>query len=411
MRKKRIDKILCTILAMILGLSVSVFASDDELVISASDVSGNPGGSITVNVVLSSNGSQIFDIANASFSLVLPKNIVQVNEVKCDPDGVFDSINNLLEYGVLDLSNGIVTVVGSGQMTKSEVEALGIRYPVKIATISLSIKDSAPYGKYDLRFTASSVARTDKPNGGPKVHEPVAHQTQDGSITVSEKKTIGVVDTGGGKKYYEGEQQPGGEQPGGEQPGGEQPKGAEKFKDLAGFEWAYESIDELVKAGIISGTSETTYEPQRNITRAEFCKLIAMAFGFEASDASISFSDVNSDAWYYQVVTSAAKNGIVTGYEDGSFRPEAFITREEMAAMLVRAFKAAGVEVPEGEMTFADADEMGDWSVDLIASLAKMGIVSGRGDNRFVPRDNLTRAEAAKVIYSAYKIMQEKESE
>ena len=59
--------------------------------------------------------------------------------------------------------------------------------------------------------------------------------------------------------------------------------------------------------------------------------------------------------------------------------------------MLVRAFKAAGVEVPQGEMTFADADEMGDWSVDLIASLAKMGIVSGRGDNRFVPRDNLTK--------------------
>ena len=73
--------------------------------------------------------------------------------------------------------------------------------------------------------------------------------------------------------------------------------------------------------------------------------------------------------------------------------------------MLVRAFKAFGVAVPEGRMTFADADEMGDWSANEIASLVQIGIVNGKGDNKFAPKDNLTRAEAEKMSYGATIVM------
>ena len=180
----------------------------------------------------------------------------------------------------------------------------------------------------------------------------------------------------------------------------------DKFTDLDGFEWAADSINALAKAGIIKGAAEAEYRPQQNITRAEFCKLIGETFGFNEVDESAVFTDVSNDDWFYALVMATAKAGIVTGYPEGDFRPVAEISREEAAVILIRSLKAAEVEIPQGEMTFADADEIGDWSVASIASLVQMGMVNGKGDNKFAPKDNLTRAEAAKIIYSAYEVVQ-----
>lgn len=393
---KNIKPVLALLLTVVMLMpTFAAVSADGDIILSTTKTTIYKDGSeFNVSIGI----ENLTEICGISFMLVYDKSVFTVSDL------VVENIGELELEGVIVPNLGRVRITGNLNPLRNTV--ITDTNKLTIASMKFKLSSDAELKTYPLNYKDVVILKEQDGNTVPinVIEEP-------GSITVSEKKSTVVVDSGAGKKYYEGDKEPGEEQPGEEQPGGEQPKGAEKFKDLGGFEWAYESIDELVKAGIISGTSETTYEPQRSITRAEFCKLIAAAFGFEASDASISFSDVKSDAWYYLVVISAAKAGIVTGYEDGSFRPEASITREEMAAMLVRAFKAAGVEVPEGEMTFADADEMGDWSVDLIASLVKMGIVSGRGNNRFVPRDNLTRAESAKVIYSAYKIMQEKESE
>jgi len=184
-----------------------------------------------------------------------------------------------------------------------------------------------------------------------------------------------------------------------------QPTGADSFEDLEGYDWAKDSIDALVKKGIISGTSSNTFEPGRNITRAEFAKLIVTAFGIGEGDDSSDYSDVNSSDWYYQFVKAAAAANIVTGYEDGGFKPNNTITRQEMAAIIVRAFKAKGVELPAAEPAFADNDEIGDWAKEYVGVLTSLGIVQGRGENKFAPTESLTRAEAAKVIHMAIMLL------
>ena len=320
--------------------------------------------------------------------------------------------NTLEPTGKVDKRKNAFSVVG----TKLQTQTVNITEKVKIATLRLKAKEGITHKTYPLSFLNVELFKAD--TEGNKDFFNVTELP--GSITV----TASGGSTGGGST-------------GGGSPGGGRKTVSEEiaepdktnndndnittpiiddnanattdtFTDLQGVEWSVESIDALVKAGIVNGVTNTTFEPNRSITRAEFCKLIATTFGFSEMDASSSYIDVSQTDWYYATVMAAAKAGVVTGYTDGDFRPDNQITREEMAAMLIRAFKAAGIDTPQGEMTFADVGQMDDWSKDYIASLSQMGIVSGKGDNNFAPKDNLTRAEAAKVIYSAFKLVNAK---
>ena len=172
------------------------------------------------------------------------------------------------------------------------------------------------------------------------------------------------------------------------------------FTDIpADFDWAKSSIDILVKAGVINGTTGITFEPARSITRAEFTKIMVAAFGFEnAVGESMSFTDVSASDWFYSFVIAGVKAGLVQGYPEGDFRPDQTITREEMAAILIRTFTKLGMDIDPAELTFADADEVGDWAKADVAALANLGIVQGRGENMFAPKAELTRAEAARVV-------------
>ncbi|MBQ4543007.1 MAG: S-layer homology domain-containing protein, partial [Clostridia bacterium] len=173
---------------------------------------------------------------------------------------------------------------------------------------------------------------------------------------------------------------------------------SDKFKDLSGYDWALESIDKLVTKGIVSGTSGTTFEPGKSVTRAEFAKLVVASFGLTLnSDKVTTFSDVNPSEWYKQYVDIAVSNGIVTGYENNTFRPNNTISREEMCVMLARALKAYELEDKESK-TFADAHKVSDWAKDAVALLSSQGIINGKGNDMFAPLDNASRAESAVTI-------------
>ncbi len=173
---------------------------------------------------------------------------------------------------------------------------------------------------------------------------------------------------------------------------------SDKFKDLNGYDWALDAIDKLVTKGIVSGTSATTFEPEKSVTRAEFAKLVVASFGLTLnSDKVISFSDVNQSEWYKQYVDIAVSNGIVTGYENNTFRPDNTITREEMCVMLARALKSYELEDKESRI-FADANKVSDWATDAVALLSSHGIINGKGNDMFAPLDNASRAESAVTI-------------
>ena len=171
-----------------------------------------------------------------------------------------------------------------------------------------------------------------------------------------------------------------------------------KFNDLKGYDWALDAIDKLVTKGIVSGTSATTFEPEKSVTRAEFAKLVVASFGLTLnSDKLTSFNDVNSAEWYKQYVDIAVSNGIVTGYENNTFRPNNTITREEMCVMLARALRSYELEDKEST-TFADANKVSGWAIEAVALLSSHGIINGKGNDMFAPLDNASRAESAVTI-------------
>ncbi|MCK9479944.1 MAG: S-layer homology domain-containing protein [Firmicutes bacterium] len=375
---------LLTTFALVFCAFSTAFANDTvTLSISSATITPDETAEIGIEV------SNLKTLSNLSFFVEFDSSAFELTKSNITVEDTLLKGNGTIALGADVHGDGKRLAAIGGDNRAHEV---GMIEKTTIITARFKPKSGIKPGKYDLSFNRVEIESLDSSGNTIKL----TVNKLNGSITVQEKSGgTGGGGTGGGNKYIPVIPEP--------KEQDETPKtevvGAEKFADLDGFEWAVESIDALVKAGIVNGVTETAYEPGRSITRAEFCKLISTAFGFDEVDELTAFTDVSNDDWFYAPVMAAAKAGIVTGYPEGNFLPAAEISREETAVMLIRALKATGIEIPQGEMTFADFSEMGDWAVDSIASLVQMGIVNGKGDNKFAPKDNLTRAEAAKVIH------------
>lgn len=108
-----------------------------------------------------------------------------------------------------------------------------------------------------------------------------------------------------------------------------------QFSDVTAQAWYYNAVAELTKSGVIRGYEDGTFRPDQAITRAEFTA-IAARFAKISTDRTVDFSDVFGNAWYYDAVRTAVSYGWVTGYEDGTFRPEQSIARGETATIVNR---------------------------------------------------------------------------
>lgn len=169
------------------------------------------------------------------------------------------------------------------------------------------------------------------------------------------------------------------------------------LNDITGH-WAEGSIKQLVASGAITGYSDGSFKPDNDITRAEFATVLVKAFELAPQSGKV-FTDTGKH-WAKDFIATAASNGIVKGYDDVTFGPDDLITREQMAVMIVRAAKLDPVS---DETVFADAASICDWAKDAVATAVKEGIIKGYPDNTFKPEANATRAEAVTVIVSALK--------
>ena len=113
--------------------------------------------------------------------------------------------------------------------------------------------------------------------------------------------------------------------------------------------------------------------------------------------SAAGFSDVADGAWYAGAVRWAADSGIVAGYDDGTFRPEKTLTREQMAVMLARYYARSGVTM-QGSLDFADAAKISGWAVDGVSVCVGLGLVQGDPRGRFLPQSRLTRAQIASIL-------------
>lgn len=169
------------------------------------------------------------------------------------------------------------------------------------------------------------------------------------------------------------------------------------FKDISGH-WAEKQINELIAAEVIKGYQDGTFKPDNKISRAEFATILVKAFKLAPENGKV-FSDCASH-WAKDSISTAAANGIISGYNDSKFGPDDMITREQMAVMIVRAKK---LTLEKGEKQFADADKFSPYAEQAIATAAKNGLISGYPDNTFRPQGETTRAEAAVLVAKALK--------
>ncbi|WP_084648807.1 polysaccharide lyase family 8 super-sandwich domain-containing protein [Paenibacillus sp. FSL R7-269] len=165
--------------------------------------------------------------------------------------------------------------------------------------------------------------------------------------------------------------------------------------DIAGH-WAEASISEAVRLGIITGYPNGSFQPNRNVTRAEFTVMLAKALKLQNTEAALSFKDSDRiGPWAKIAVAQAVALGIIQGDNNSNFRPDAPVTRAEMAVMLARALQLAPVARSAG---FTDDRDIPAWAVGAAAEMKKSGLMQGKGNNSFFPKDAATRAETVTVL-------------
>lgn len=178
------------------------------------------------------------------------------------------------------------------------------------------------------------------------------------------------------------------------------------FDDVPAAHWAIAFIEELTAKQIVEGVNENSFAPSKEVTRAEFTAMLVRALKLEATSVS-SFNDVAESSWYYAAVAAAVEAGIVNGTSDATFHPNAFISREEMAVMLMRAHSyASGASLPTTELPFADSNSISQWAQDSVSAAYAAGFISGKTAMTFDPKGNGTRAESAKLLLKLYRSLQ-----
>ena len=173
------------------------------------------------------------------------------------------------------------------------------------------------------------------------------------------------------------------------------------FADLTDVSshWAKDEIQYLTVKGVVGGYSDGEFKPDKTITRAEFFKMLNKIFGY-SNKAQVSFDDVKDTDWYYEEIQKAVEAGYVSGYPDNTIRPNEEITRQEVAKVIALAF-GLNYESSNFFHLFEDDDQMASWARPYIGALYNKGFVSGYQDGTYRPENNLTRGEAAKILSNA----------
>ncbi len=171
------------------------------------------------------------------------------------------------------------------------------------------------------------------------------------------------------------------------------------FADLSGH-WSRSDVELLAAKLVIDGQAPGRFAPDAQVTRGEFAALLVRALGL-APDASAAsgVKDLNGTEWYAGALSAAVKAGLLDGFEDGTLRGGANITRAQMSVMMSRALKAAGKTAPPGTgAAFADEGRIPAWAAEAVDAGVAAGLVEGTSGNRFAPEAQATRAEAAAML-------------
>lgn len=171
---------------------------------------------------------------------------------------------------------------------------------------------------------------------------------------------------------------------------------ARSLSDVKGH-WAETYISSAITRGYVNGYQNGSFQPNKPVTRAEFCKMMNNALSL-SEYASVDFKDVSSSNWYYNDVRKALAAEYISGYDDNSFRANNLMTRQEAAVILSRIVSASNDSKSLSDMK--DSSSIASWAKDAASTVYSKGYMAGDNQKKFNPKGNLTRGEAVKIIES-----------
>ncbi|WP_372632906.1 S-layer homology domain-containing protein [Cohnella sp.] len=177
-----------------------------------------------------------------------------------------------------------------------------------------------------------------------------------------------------------------------------------EFSDVAKH-WAKSAVNDMGSRMVIDGTGGGKFTPNRDITRAEFAAILVRGLGLKPESGATAFSDVKASDWYSGVINTAYVYRLIDGFEDGTFRPQDKITREQAMLILSKAMVLTGLADTWSAKSadavlhpFGDAAKVAKWAQNGVSSSVQAGIVTGRSADTLAPKANMTRAEVAAII-------------
>ena len=178
----------------------------------------------------------------------------------------------------------------------------------------------------------------------------------------------------------------------------------EIFSDLDTVPWAKSAIEGLANKGIVNGIGNGKFEPDTQVSREQFVKMLVGAAGISIDNGLIlDFKDVEIDNWSYKYIAAAVKFGIVNGTSENEFGMGKIITRQDAAVMAYRTAEAVSLSLKEGNtIEFGDKDTIADYAREAVDKMSAAGIINGVDMNLFAPTANCTRAQAAKIIWQMF---------
>ncbi len=420
MKRKILAIFLCVALCLVAAVPAWATGSAEKEVTSVS-LTTNPGNG---NLVITGNGTPV-----ATFGVMVKDAnglVLYIGEVQTTPDGTFRTEF----YPNTDFAMGAVTAIVGGETatlseyidpTKSDAKELksfsiyGVSSTISGSRVTLNL--SKGYKLVDLVpvFTVSPgatvyVGDAMQTSGHSSVDftAPVTYVVRAAdrseksytvTVTANGDENPSDIGTGGG----------GGSLGGG---GGNAEAGEEIiFTDLGSTPWATDAIYALAKAGVVNGVGNQKFDPNGLVTREQFAKMLVLACGFKADAATCDFYDVVTGSWYYRYVAEAYRQGIMKGVDQENMGIGRNITRQDLCTMVYRAvIDAKGLSLPKTvqRTTFADETSIASYASDAVHALQEAGIINGMGYNTFAPTGSATRAQAAKIIYGIYELVQAK---
>ena len=171
------------------------------------------------------------------------------------------------------------------------------------------------------------------------------------------------------------------------------------FEDIDEDDWFYDDVVAAAEEGYINGMEPGKYEPLGKLTRAQFATMIARAMNYDSNpDVEASFPDVKDDHYAKAAINFCYENDIIRGYEDGTFKPDKTISRQEVAAILARAFNLEEIS----SKAYPDDSQIAGWASDDVYKCLAAELMMGDADTgNFRPVSDLTRAEAATILMNA----------